>query len=140
MEYKRYGQCIVMRIDRGEEILECIKLLCESECIQLAQFSGIGAVNAVKMGLFETAVKAYHSEEFKGDFEISSLSGNITRMDDEVYIHAHICIADRECKTFGGHLNRAVVSATAEFIIRCIDGSTGRKFSDEIGLNLLDWS
>lgn len=37
----------------------------------------------------------------------------------------------------GGHLNRAVVSATREMVVTAIPGAVDRAFSDEIGLNLL---
>ena len=40
-------------------------------------------------------------------------------------------------QVFGGHLNRAVISATCEMIVRELPGSVDRAFSTEIGLNLL---
>ena len=40
----------------------------------------------------------------------------------------------------GGHLVRSVISATSEIIVRKIDGEVGRKLSEEIGLNLLNFS
>lgn len=139
MEYKRFGNSYVLRVDKGEEILYCIKTLCEKEGIRLASISGIGAINEVQIGLFEPASKKYYSETLNGSFEIVSLSGNISKMNGEVYIHAHIAVTDREYKAYGGHLNKAVVSATAEIIITCIDGTLTRRFSDEIGLNLIDF-
>jgi len=43
-------------------------------------------------------------------------------------------------KVFGGHLNRAVVSATCEMIINIIDGEVDRVFNEEVGLNILDFN
>ena len=60
-------------------------------------------------------------------------------MDGEFYAHLHMSAGDEEGKVFSGHLNRAVVSATCEMVIEVMDGRVDRKFSDEIGLNLLEF-
>lgn len=40
-------------------------------------------------------------------------------------------------EVFGGHLNRAVVSATCEMIVTVIDGEIDRYADADVGLNLL---
>jgi len=40
----------------------------------------------------------------------------------------------------GGHLNRAVVSLTGEFVIQQLDGTVEREYSPEVGLNLFKFS
>ncbi|MEE0797369.1 MAG: PPC domain-containing DNA-binding protein [Anaerovoracaceae bacterium] len=136
MEYRRFGNKIVARIDRGEEILEKIKEIGISENIRLAHISALGAVGEVTVGVFKTGEKKYYANEFKGDFEITSLTGTITTKDGEFYSHLHMSVGDVEGRVYGGHLNKAVVSATCEMVIDIIDGAVERKFSDEIGLNL----
>jgi len=138
MLIKKFGNKYVIRIDKGEEIIETLKTFCKSNNIKLGSISGIGAANKIVLGLFETDTKKYLSQEFVGDFEIVPLAGNISTMKGETYLHLHANIADIKHNSFGGHLTSAVVSATFEVIIDTIDGEVDRKFSNEIGLNLLE--
>ncbi len=136
MEYRRFENTLIVRIDKGEEIVDMVKELALKENIRLASISALGAVNDFTVGVFDTTVKKYYANEFKGAFEIVSLTGTINTMDGEIYTHLHMSAGDMEGKVFGGHLNRAVVSATCEMVVNVIDGIVDRQFSEEIGLNL----
>ena len=57
-------------------------------------------------------------------------------MNGEFYSHIHMSAGNDKGEVFGGHLNRAIVSATCEMVINIIDGTVDREFSDDIGLNL----
>lgn len=140
MEYKRFEQHIIARIDKGEEIQEQLKAIALKENIQLAHVSALGAVGDFTVGVFKVQEKKYYANTFQGDYEIVSLTGTITTKDGEYYAHLHMSAGDSEGKVFGGHLNRAVVSATCEMVITVIDGKVERKLSEEVGLNLFDFS
>lgn len=137
MEFKQFGTQYILRIDKGEELIESLKKFCHEQQVKLGTVSGIGATNKITLGLFETKTKKYLQKELSGDFEICPLSGNITTMNGETYLHLHINLADKEQHSWGGHLNKAYISATFEGVIEKIDGKVGREFSEEIGLNLL---
>ena len=136
MEYRRFGNTIVARIDRGEEILAAVKEIAGAEHIQLASVSALGATNDFTVGVYNVDEKQYHANDFKGNFEIVSLTGTINTMDGEFYTHLHMSAGDEKGQVFGGHLKRAVVSAVCEMVITVIDGVVDRRFSEEIGLNL----
>ena len=136
MEYRRFGNTIVARIDRGEEILAAVREIAGAEHIQLASVSALGATNDFTVGVYNVDEKQYHANDFKGNFEIVSLTGTINTMDGEFYTHLHMSAGDEKGQVFGGHLNRAVVSAVCEMVITVIDGVVDRRFSEEIGLNL----
>lgn len=136
MEYRRFQQTIVARIDRGEEILEHLQEICEREQVKLASVSALGAVGEFTVGLFDTERKAYQSATKTGDFEIVSLTGTVNTMDGAYYAHIHMSAGDREYHVFGGHLNRAVVSGTCEMVIQVIDGTVDRVRDEEVGLNV----
>ncbi len=139
MEYKRFDNTIVARIDKGEEIIEQIKTIALKENIKLAAVSALGAVNDFTVGVFKTAQKEYRSNSFSGDFEIVSLTGTINTMDNEFYCHLHMSAGNEKGEVFGGHLNRAVVSATCETVITEINGRVDRHFDENIGLNLFEF-
>ena len=137
MEYKRFDKDIVVRIDKGEEILEKIKEVAIRENIKLATVTALGATNEFTVGVFKTEEKKYYSNLFQGDFEIVSLTGSINTMNDEFYTHIHMSAGDEKGNVFGGHLNKAIVSATCEMFIHVIEGKVDRELSKDIGLNLL---
>ena len=137
MEYKRFDKDIVVRIDKGEEILEKIKEVAIRENIKLATVTALGATNEFIVGVFKTEEKKYYSNSFQGDFEIVSLTGSINTMNDEFYTHIHMSAGDEKGNVFGGHLNKAIVSVTCEMFIHVIEGKVDRELSKDIGLNLL---
>lgn len=140
MEYRKFGNTFVVRLDPGDEILTSLVKLCEDEGIALASITGIGAVGSVQLGVFDTEKKQYYSREYKGLYEIASLMGSITRKEKTPYLHLHMVIGNPnngECH--GGHLGRAVISATGELIITEIPGEVERREDETIGLNLFQF-
>lgn len=136
MEYRRFQQTIVARMDKGEEILAKLQEICEKEQIKLASVSALGAVGEFTVGLFDTVKKQYQSASMTGDFEIVSLTGTVNTMGGAYYAHIHMSAGDREYHVFGGHLNRAVVSGTCEMVIQIINGTVDRVYDKEVGLNV----
>ena len=136
MEYRRFGNTIVARIDRGEEILAAVREIAGAEHIQLASVSALGATNDFTVGVYSVDEKQYHANDFKGNFEIVSLTGTINTMDGEFYCHLHMSAGNDQGHVVGGHLNRAVISATFEMVVTVFPGSVDRAFSPEVGLNL----
>lgn len=136
MDYRKFESTIIARIDKGEEILEEIKKIALKENIKLASVSALGATNDFTVGVYNVDEKKYYSNSFKGNFEIVSLTGTINTMNDEFYTHIHMSAGNDKGEVFGGHLNRAIVSATCEMVINIIEGRVDRYKDEEIGLNL----
>ena len=138
MNYIKFKNKVIIRIDLGEEIVATIKKICNELNIKLATISGIGATNNATIGLYDVSSRKYQSKKLTGDNEIAPLYGNVTMMNNENYIHIHVNLCDSKNRSYGGHLNSAIVSETFEGVIDIIYGEVERKSDDKIGLNLLD--
>ncbi len=136
MEYKRFENTIILRMDRGEEILETLKTVALKENIKLASVSAIGACDHFVAGVYSIPEQKYYKNEFNGVFEITALVGNINTMNGEYYAHLHITCADEKCNCLGGHLNEARISATCEMVINIIEGNVDRVKNPDTGINV----
>ncbi len=136
MEYRKFGNTLIARIDRGEEILESVKRIALAENIKLASISALGAVDDFTVGVYNVEEKKYYSNSFTGSFEIVSLTGTINTMNGEFYAHLHMSAGNDRGEVFGGHLNKATVSATCEMVITLINGRVDREYDEITGLNL----
>ena len=57
-------------------------------------------------------------------------------MDGAFYTHLHMSAGNDKGQVFGGHLNRAVVSATCEMVVEIIPSAVDRAHDPDTGLNL----
>ena len=138
MKAKKIGNKYFLRLDKGEEVVAALKNFCRENGIRAGYLIGIGATNQATVGLFETGTKTYRSRELKGDYEIAPLAGNISTMNGEVYLHLHANLCNQE-SVAGGHLDKAIISATCEIVIETIDEKIDREYDENIGLNLLNF-
>lgn len=91
MEYRKFGDTYVLRLDQGEEVMESLRRFAEAEQISLASVQGIGALSAFDL-------KAHH---YEGCYEITSLLGTIDTMDGQFYCHLHLNAAEQDDRPRG---------------------------------------
>ena len=137
MDYRRFGNTYLVRMDVGEEIIEQLKSLCRSENIRLAQVDAIGAVRQAVIGVYNLEEQAYHREDLEGLMEIAGLQGSVTRMNGEVYPHLHVTLAGQDNRVHAGHAIGLIVGATCEMFVRTLDGEVSRERDEEIGINTI---
>lgn len=123
----------ILRLDRGEEIVKTVEDFLKKEKIYSGYLLGLGAIDFARLAHYRVDQKEYSEEEFNQPFEIVSLFATVTREG----IHPHISLSNHSMRVIGGHLKEARVAATCEIIVFKGNVSIGRKFSEEIGLNLL---
>ena len=140
MEYRKFPQGYVVRLDPGEEVLQSLTRFVQQEQIRLGCISALGAANDVTIGIFDTQEKKFSSQRYQGVYEISALVGSVTQKDGEPYFHLHITIGNPVTgEVHAGHMASCTISATLELFLQVWDGCVGRKFSDSVGLNLFEF-
>ena len=140
MEYKRFDKTIAVRLDKNDDIISSLINVAEKENIRAGSFSGIGATDNFTVGIFCLKKQTYEKLTFNdGNYEITSLNGNITFVDGKPYIHVHITCAGKDGNVVGGHLLEGIISLTCEIFINAADGEIGRKHDEELNINRFDF-
>ena len=137
MEYRRFSDTILLRLDIGEDVSEQILAVAQKEQIQLASVTGIGGTNDFTVGVFSIEKNRYVEQHFTGDHEITSIAGNVTTMCGKSYVHLHMTCADGSGRVVGGHLLRARISISGEIMLHICNGTVDRKRDDVLNFNKL---
>lgn len=138
MKAKRTETGFLIALDAGDEIISSLKRIAESERIGLASIQGIGAVRDAVLGYLDLDQKQYLKRQFGSEsMELVSLLGNMARLEGAPVVHCHVVLADREMRSFGGHLFEATATVTVEIFMRVFEGEVSRRFDPDFGANLL---
>lgn len=138
MKYIKDNKQYVIRLDKGEEIVEKLTEFLKSENISTGNFTETGSVLSAEIGFYNLEEKEYHFKQFPEPLEIVSLTGNVALVDENPFVHAHTVLSNKNFECFGGHLKSAIIGATCEIYLKIFDAKVERKMDDEIGLKLLD--
>lgn len=136
MEYKVEEGKIIVRLDRGEEVVSSLLKIIKDEKLHGGFISAIGAADVIEVGLYEVEKQQYKSKRFEGDFEIISCLGNVSRKDGEPYLHLHMSFGDKDFNVYGGHLSYCRISGTFECVIGLTKSAIERMKDSKTGLNI----
>jgi uncharacterized protein len=131
------GRIIIRRLPHNGDLLNEITEVARRAGITTGTVSAIGAVQRARIGYYDQAARLYRERDLEEPREICSCLGNISLKEGEVFVHAHVVLADREGKTAGGHLCPGTIIFAAECRIEELRGSPlERGYDDETGLAL----
>ena len=138
MEYRKFGDCYYIRMDRGDKVVAAIEDVCRREGVRSATFSGIGGCSDAEIQVFDEAAGEFRSECVEALLELVSLAGNVISCDDGALSHhAHALFSYQEdgCqRILAGHLKETTVRYTAEIELRPVVGGTiGAELNVETG-------
>ena len=137
MEFRKYGERYMLRLEVGEEIIGTIKEFCKQQAIGSGKVTGIGVLRKAQISYYDLALRDYHHREISEYVELTSLMGNISIMEGQVFPHLHVTLCDANFNTFGGHLSAGEIGVTGELVIEPFDQEIERKLYQETGFRLL---
>ena len=105
--------CLVV-LEKGEELIQALRGFAEKYEATPSFFYGLGAVDRVKVGVFNESVRSYLFTEYKLHLEISSLTGNIFLHEGKPFVHAHGAFSGNGGMSFGGHVGECEISPVCE--------------------------
>ena len=132
------GRIFIGRFELNSDLLLSLTEFCKQENIRLGVFSVIGALTKVSLGYYNQDAQQYtECARLEKKLEITSCIGNISMKDSEIFVHAHITLADHKGQCYGGHLMPESSVFVAEYYIKELTGAElNRQYDKETGLTL----
>ena len=125
---------IMLRIDKGEYINKTILDVASFYNLKFGWINGLGAIMDPELGYYDLKNKEYIKKTIIGEFELTSLVGNLTLKEGDLFVHSHITFSDNNFNAYGGHLFDCKIAVAGEFVIFRSPTEINRKYDDEIGL------
>jgi len=124
-------------LESGEEVMEQLMAFAKKETVRISQFTAIGAFSGAVVGFFDFSVKDYKKIPLREQTEVLTLNGDITLLNDDYKIHAHVILGKEDGRAYGGHLIKATVHPTLEIILNESPAWLRRQTDPVTGLALM---
>lgn len=125
-------------LETGEEVMASLTSFAESERLNAAQFSAIGAFSDAVLGYFEWEKRDYKRIPVRDQVEVASLNGDVAIAPDGARaLHMHTVLGQRDGRALAGHLLQAHVRPTLEVVLTELPAHLCKRHDPESGLALI---
>jgi predicted DNA-binding protein with PD1-like motif len=138
MVAKKLVDGYLVRFDKNELLVSSLSDFCSQKKIKAGWINGLGAALWADLAFYHLQQKSYEYERIDESLEVTNLTGNISEVNGQVFVHIHATVSDMNYHAYAGHLKELEVSATCEVKITVFDKSLSRVHNDAIGLKVLD--
>lgn len=130
----------MIKLSRGEKVLESLIQFCEKRGIKGGIFNAIGAIKNTEIGYYNLEKREYFFKKFEDEREVASMTGNIAEAEGKLVIHAHAVLSamDDSLACVGAHIKEAEVAVTLEVFLIPFAVPMTRAYDEETGLRLLE--
>jgi len=134
MQSKEKDGLIFIRLFPGEDFYQSLKMVCQKHNVETAVvLSGLGQLKQFELGYFKEKGD-YAPQEFAKPYELLSLSGIVSKQDDDYICHIHVALGDEAKRVVGGHLIRGTVETTNEIVLLKTGLTVVRRVEESTGL------
>jgi len=131
------GKVFLDRLPYDGDLLISIREACKRADVKMGFFVAIGAVRCARMAFYGQEDHRYHELSVDEPAEILNCTGNVSELDGEIFVHAHITLGLKDGTVKGGHLTEGTKIFACELFAAPLDGEQLRRtFDNETGLKL----
>lgn len=139
MKFRYDGFNWLVRLDKGEKLVESLTKLAKQEKLPSCWVNVIGGALSAEVGYYNLPKKEYEWHNVVELVEITGLQGNLTWDGEEPKWHLHGTFSKSDLSVVGGHVRELIVGGTCEIMLhKWYKEPLTRSEDKETGLKLLD--
>lgn len=111
-------QGYIGRVPFGADLYQFFSDFVKEKNIKAGQITAFGAVSKATVAFYDQHKNEYIERHFPKHMEILNVTGNVSILEDQPFVHLHILLSDEEGSAYGGHLVKGTEVFACEFIVK----------------------
>lgn len=117
------ARVVVGRLPRGEDLLAALAAVAHRHGVRMGWLQFFGAVERARLAFYDQAERVYRELRVDEPCEIAAGVGNVSLLDGQPFVHAHVVLSDSSGRCHGGHVLEGTRVYACEFALWCLTGA-----------------
>lgn len=136
-EFFQLGRIFMERLPHDGDLLQVLNAFCREREIRAGSLTVIGAVKRGIFSCYDQRKQVYENVALEEELEITNCQGNVSLLEGQPFVHAHISFSRADGTTLAGHLMEGTILFAGELVLREFIGPERDRVKDPVtGLNL----